>query len=302
MIIIFFRLFNNSRTFIGLKYAVWKEKKLGKIIVLDYDGCVIPNGQPNRVNASSFHAQILADILKKEQANIVFCSSRGLDSLEEAARNFEGYGMKVINIVAEDGSFIKDRKTGKIETIAKLAHVELIRKIKSFFIDFAYGNYFVVQDGKQAVLTLLRDEQIYTSDQFYMKSQDIISYLISSGLLKDTDLEKIEIVQTFEGVEIYPASAGTDKALRRIFAQIWLDEVIIGVGDEKNDAKWLKLLKNEFAGIIVASENAVDQIKIIADYVGKGENIKGLLDALYKCFGYYTTADKNEQSLYYMQV
>jgi len=270
---------------------------LGKIIVLDYDGCIVPNGQPNRVNASPFHAQILADILKNERANIVFCSSRGINLLEEVARNFEGYGMEVMNIVAEDGSFIKDRKTGKIETIAKSEHIELIRRIKNFFTDFAYDNHFVVQDGKQAVLTLLREEQIYTSDQFYMKSQDIIGYLISSGLLKDTDLEKIQIVQTLEGVEIYPASAGTDKALRRIFAQVGLDEIIIGAGDEKSDVKWLKLLKNEFAGTIVAPGNAVDQIKKIADYVGKGENIKGLLDALSKCFGYYTVADKNEQSL-----
>jgi len=277
-------------------------KKLGKIIVLDCDGCVVPSGQSYRANASLFHVQILADILKTAQANVILCSGRGMETLEEAARDFESYGIVVMSIIAEGGAFIKERKTGKIETVAKTEHIDFIRRLKNFFIDFADGNHYVVQDKKKAVLTLFRDEEIYSSDQFYTKFQDIIGYLISSGLIKETDLDKLQIFKTLEGIDIYPASVGKDKALRRILAQSGLDETIIGAGDGINDFKLFKLVKCEFSGIVLTSGNGVDEIKKIADYVGKGDNIKGLIDAFYQCFGYYGTINKNQQIEYAMQV
>jgi len=275
---------------------------MGKIIVLDYDGCIASTADPYSVNASLFHAQILADILKSIKANIIFCSGRGMESLEEAAKDFETYGIEVTSIIGEGGVFIKDRKTGKIEVIAKAEQIEFIRRLKNFFIDFADGNNYVVQDNKESAITLFRNERIYSDDQFYIKFQDIMGYLISSGLIKETDLDKLQIFQTVEGIDIYPSSVGKDKALRRILASIELDETIIGAGDGKNDVKWLKLLKSEFGGIVITPSNGVDEVKKIADFIGEGDNIKGIIDSFYKYLGYCVAIDKNEEIQYVLSV
>lgn len=274
---------------------------MGKIIVLNYDGCIVPTEQPYRVNASLFHMQILINILKNIESNIILCSDRGMDFLEEAAKNFESYGIEVISIIGEGGAFIKNRKTGKVDSIAKTEQIEFCRRLKSFFMDFSDGNNYVVKENNKVAMNIFRNEEIYTRSQFYIKFQDIIAYLVSSGLIKETDLGKVQIMQNLKGFDIYPAGAGKDKALRRFLAQVGLDETIIGAGFTKNDIKWLKLIKSEFGGILLAPDNSEDEIKKYVDYVGEGDNIKGFIDALHKFFGYYEKADDNEGIQYILQ-
>lgn len=271
---------------------------MGKTIIIDYDGCIIPNSQPCRVNASPFYAWKLAEMTSLNRTDFVFCSERGIEMLEKSAEDFERYGIRITSIIGECGSIVKDRKNGRMEMLVPKEQVDFVKRLKEFFKELAEANHYQVQDNKKTVVTMLMDSDAYTNDQFFQKCKDLTADLISYGLIKETDIEKVRLVQTFQGVDIYPSASSKDKAVRRLLIQAGLDDTFIGIGDSYNDLKWLKLIKEEFGGVIIVPTNAVDDVKIIADYVGNGESIEGVVNGLSMCLGQRRIHQKTEEEIF----
>lgn len=86
---------------------------------------------------------------------------------------------------------------------------------------------------------------------------------------------------TDKAVELVKANVSKGESLKTILKILNMKaESVLAIGDHQNDIEML-----QFAGIGVAVANAIEPVKLIADYVCKKEGYEGVLEAVNKfCF------------------
>lgn len=145
-----------------------KDKKnfVPQVVMIDYIGCMIPNGKVNENNNSNTTLKLIA-----EQVRAVAMQT-GISIVSGSQTNRGGYGSERIGLNDAADSF---SQTMKADAIFGVTQSDTLKEINKYSIDLLktrYGN----NRGSQAVLSVDIDKQRIMDDVDADKTMDVINY------------------------------------------------------------------------------------------------------------------------------
>ena len=268
-----------------------------KLIAIDLDMTLL-----DRNKNISYRNKKAIELAKEKGVKIVLCSGRILKGVMYFAKVL---GLHDQVIVACNGAIVRDLKKNKDIYYVGLENeksLEIARICKEN--DIYYHYYF--QD------TMIARRLDYSSKFYYEKNKelpkeeriDIIiddseqtlkscGDLITKFVIIDKDVEKVDrvreiIEKRLLGVEttksdtnileVMKEGVNKKRALEFVCSYLGIDpKEIMAIGDNENDLQMI-----EFAGLGVAMENAIEELKEIADFVTQSYEDDGVAKAIEK--------------------
>uniref|UniRef100_A0A7C5V5Q0 HAD family phosphatase n=1 Tax=Caldicellulosiruptor owensensis TaxID=55205 RepID=A0A7C5V5Q0_9FIRM len=268
-----------------------------KLIAIDLDMTLLDKNK----NISQKNRRAI-ELAKQKGVKIVLCSGRILKGVMYFAKVL---GLHDQVIVACNGAIVRDLKKNKDIYYVGLENeksLEIARICKEN--DIYYHYYF--QD------TMIARRLDYSSKFYYEKNKelpkeeriDIIiddceqtlkscGNLITKFVIIDKDVEKVDrvreiIEKRLSGVEttksdtnileVMKEGVNKKRALEFVCSYLGIDpKEIMAIGDNENDLQMI-----EFAGLGVAMENAIEELKKIADFVTQSYEDDGVAKAIEK--------------------
>jgi len=268
-----------------------------KLIAIDLDMTLL-----DRNKNISYRNKKAIELAKEKGVKIVLCSGRILKGVMYFAKVL---GLHDQVIVACNGAIVRDLKKNKDIYYVGLENeksLEIARICKEN--DIYYHYYF--QD------TMIARRLDYSSKFYYEKNKelpkeeriDIIiddseqtlkscGNLITKFVIIDKDVEKVDrvreiIEKRLSGVEttksdtnileVMKEGVNKKRALEFVCSYLGIDpKEIMAIGDNENDLQMI-----EFAGLGVAMENAIEELKKIADFVTQSYEDDGVAKAIEK--------------------
>ncbi|ADL43185.1 Cof-like hydrolase [Caldicellulosiruptor obsidiansis OB47] len=268
-----------------------------KLIAIDLDMTLL-----DRNKNISYRNKKAIELAKQKGVKIVLCSGRILKGVMYFAKVL---GLHDQVIVACNGAIVRDLKKNKDIYYVGLENeksLEIARICKEN--DIYYHYYF--QD------TMIARRLDYSSKFYYEKNKelpkeeriDIIiddseqtlkscGDLITKFVIIDKDVEKVDrvreiIEKRLSGVEttksdtnileVMKEGVNKKRALEFVCSYLGIDpKEIMAIGDNENDLQMI-----EFAGLGVAMENAIEELKKIADFVTQSYEDDGVAKAIEK--------------------
>lgn len=98
----------------------------------------------------------------------------------------------------------------------------------------------------------------------------------------------VENGESYKDARIVPLSSKGERASKYLFVKPWYELLkekydIINcfyIGDGVNDYDAMQFVKDLPNGKVICPENANEKVKSVADYVGKGQRLKGVIQAM----------------------
>jgi Cof subfamily protein (haloacid dehalogenase superfamily) len=268
-----------------------------KLIAIDLDMTLL-----DRNKNISYRNKKAIELAKEKGVKIVLCSGRILKGVMYFAKVL---GLHDQVVVACNGAIVRDLKKNKDIYYVGLENeksLEIARICKEN--DIYYHYYF--QD------TMIARRLDYSSKFYYEKNKelpkeeriDIIiddseqtlkscGDLITKFVIIDKDVEKVDrvreiIEKRLLGVEttksdtnileVMKEGVNKKRALEFVCSYLGIDpKEIMAIGDNENDLQMI-----EFAGLGVAMENAIEELKKIADFVTQSYEDDGVAKAIEK--------------------
>ncbi|WPX08372.1 Cof-type HAD-IIB family hydrolase [Anaerocellum danielii] len=268
-----------------------------KLIAIDLDMTLL-----DRNKNISYRNKKAIELAKEKGVKIVLCSGRILKGVMYFAKVL---GLCDQVIVACNGAIVRDLKKNKDIYYVGLENeksLEISRICKEN--DIYYHYYF--RD------TMIARRLDYSSKFYHEKNKelpkeekiDIIiddseqtlkscGNLVTKFVIIDKDVEKVNqvrkiIEKSLSGVEttksdinileVMKEGVNKKKALEFVCFYLGIDpKEIMAIGDNENDLQMI-----EFAGLGVAMENAIEELKRVADYVTKSHEDDGVARAIEK--------------------
>lgn len=268
-----------------------------KLIAIDLDMTLLDRNK----NISSRNKKAI-ELAKQKGVNIVLCSGRILKGVMYFAKIL---GLCDQVVVACNGAIVRDLKKDKdvyyvgLENQKSLAIARICKEN-----DIYYHYYF--QD------TMIARKLDYSSKFYYEKNKELpeeeriniiiddsentlkaCGNLITKFVIIDKDVEKVDrvrkiIEREIPGVEttksdinileVMKEGVNKKRALEFVCSYLGIaPEEVMAIGDNENDLQMI-----EFAGLGVAMENAIEELKEIADYVTKSHEDDGVARAIEK--------------------
>ncbi|BCS80497.1 Cof-type HAD-IIB family hydrolase [Anaerocellum diazotrophicum] len=268
-----------------------------KLIAIDLDMTLL-----DRNKNISYRNKKAIELAKKKGVKIVLCSGRILKGVMYFAKVLGLYDQV---IVACNGAIVRDLKKNKDIYYIGLENeksLEIARICKEN--DIYYHYYF--QD------TMIARRLDYSSKFYYEKNKELpeeeriniiiddsentlkaCADLITKFVIIDADLKKVDYVRKIiereiSGIETTKSDInilevmkeGVNKKSALEFVCSYLGiapEEVMAIGDNENDLEMI-----EFAGLGIAMENAIEELKEIADYVTNSYDDDGVARAIEK--------------------
>jgi trehalose 6-phosphate synthase/phosphatase len=203
------------------------QKSNQRLLLLDYDGTLVPfAGKPRWAKPSNEVMELLDELTKSPKNEVVLISGRDKDTMEK------WFGRLNVGLVAEHGIWIKEkgREWEMIETLSNNWKQE-IRSILKLYVDRTPGS-FVEEKEFSLVWHYRRAERRLGN----MRAREVVN-----DLLNLTANLNLQVLEGSKVVEV--KNAGVDKgraAWRWISRKTW--DFILAIGDDLTDEDVFKVL------------------------------------------------------------
>lgn len=269
-----------------------------KLVAIDLDGTLL-NSQKllSQENKAAIKEAKAADV------HIVLCTGRPLRSMKHLLKEADLLDEEDI-VITYNGGLIQKSKTGEIINEITLNREECLDiyqlgqqlQLPVNFIDL---DYVYEPEYPKAAESIYMNASLEIPKENALEFIDIdiqnlpnpfkINKIVMSRPAEELDAKIPEIPVGFHEkyniyksqpfiLEFLPNYVDKGYSMRIIGDMLGLDkEQIMGIGDQEND---LSLVTN--AGLGVAMENAIDQVKEAADYITKSNDHDGVAHAIRK--------------------
>lgn len=267
-----------------------------KLIVIDIDGTLLDSeGSISAENKLAIQKAQARDV------QIVLCTGRPIRSAQ--------YLLEELNLLAEEdliitsnGGLIQQSKTGKIlhevtfNRVESLDIYQLGQKLQMpvTFIDLDYVYEPKYPTGFESVYTGVGNQRENSLKFVDVDTNDLPDFFDIHQILMSRPAEELDAVipkipkayhkkyNIYRSLsfilEFLPKKVDKGSAMTIIAKRLGLERnQIMGIGDQEND---LSLVQH--AGIGVAMDNAIDEVKEIADYITKSNDQGGVAHAIKK--------------------
>jgi len=247
-----------------------------KAVYADVDGTLIPPSANPSTKASS-RLQHVVSLAKQRGVAFGLSTARSLDWVSGLVESLSVDDP----IILDNGARIYEGKTGKY-----LVNNFLSNEVLQFVLD--HLRHF----NQEIVIVDTKNRFIYDPTKRYTFGNVIKCIVLHiNPTLAQTIYESVKKLGTVavtksvsrtnpigESIHITHPDARKDKALTFICDYLGISpSEVIGIGDSYNDYEFLKV-----CGMKVAVQNAIDDIKKIADYVAPSYNDEGVADVIEK--------------------
>ena len=241
-----------------------------KAIFFDIDGTILDghNGIPKST-------QIALAKLREKDIKAIICTGRGYD--ETMALNIENIDAYILL----NGQIAYDNKDNVLYKKPIKNKDKLIELFNNKKIPFG------LVDERNTYLNYIDDYVRYVHDTVNLRMPEVKEYdgqeiyqALAYGKVKDyIEIELPDFMATswhFDGVDIVPKDSGKDKGIIEYCKLRNIDiKDTMSFGDGDNDREMLKT-----TGIGVAMGNAIDSVKVVADYITDRIDEDGIYNAL----------------------
>lgn len=241
-----------------------------KAIFFDIDGTIL-NGNKGIPNSTL----LALDKLREKDIKTIICTGRGYD--ETMALNIENIDAYILL----NGQIAYDNKDNVLYKKPIKNKDKLIELFNNKKIPFG------LVDERNTYLNYIDDYVRYVHDTVNLRMPEVKEYdgqeiyqALAYGKVKDY-IEKelpdfLAVSWHFDGVDIVPKDSGKDKGIIEYCKLRNIDiKDTMSFGDGDNDREMLKT-----TGIGVAMGNAIDSVKVVADYITDRIDEDGIYNAL----------------------
>lgn len=245
-----------------------------KAVIADVDGTLIaPNAHPT----TQASPRIIEAVEKAKQKGVAFslATARSLDWIEGLRKSLH----IVSPVILDNGARIYDCKKEKYIYKAFLSSEE-VKKVLNIFSSFGKPIRIVDEKSRFQYIGNLTDSRVIKIMVLHIDPK--LAHRIFQEVSKLPDVAVTKSISgenpTVESIHVTASSASKEETLVRLseYMKIPLHE-FIGIGDSYNDAGFLNL-----CGLKVAVENAVPEVKAIADYIAPSYDKDGVADVIEK--------------------
>lgn len=225
-------------------------------IVLDIDGC-ITNGKGKVIDLIAL--QTLKQNIQQSKYPTALCTGRSALYVEAIAQMLDIKNW----CICENGAYLYHTVTEKVKYHPNVMPEsrKQLQQIKNLLTtDKKFTQICTIELGKEICISL---------NPIRMSIEELFVYLKN-----ELNLEGLYITHSTTAVDITPANINKGNALK------WLSQTkdikledIIGVGDSMGDMSFLEL-----CGTVACPNNAIDEIKQIADFISSQPSTNGLIE------------------------
>lgn len=269
-----------------------------KLVAIDLDGTLLGSN-----NLLSKENKTAIKEAKEAGVKVVLCTGRPLRSMKHLLEEADLQDEEDI-VITYNGGLIQKAKTGEIineitfnrEESLDIYQLGQKLNLPVSFIDLDYVYEPAYPEGAESIY-MNATREIPKENALEFTDIDIgnlpnpfkINKIVMSRpteeldaiipMIPDSYHEKYNIYKSQSFIlEVLPDRVDKGYSMRIIGDMLGLKkEQIMGIGDQEND---LSLVKN--AGFGVAMENAIDEVKAVADYITKSNDDNGVAHAIRK--------------------
>lgn len=243
-----------------------------KAVIADVDGTLVQPNAPANTRASK---RIVQSVLQAEKKGLKFTMATAR-SLEWVTGLGESLSLSTA-VILDNGARIYDynRKEYVYELFLESSQVEEILQVLKPFnkvitiagkkVRYEYKNNY---DGSKVIKVVVLHTDPQLTDEIFLQVSTVKDVTVTKSISGDNP--------RVESIHVTHPRASKKESLIELakYMNISLDK-FIGIGDSYNDAGFLSI-----CGLKVAMDNAVPQIKAIADYIAPSYNKDGVADVI----------------------